>query len=122
MDLGTKSNASQSIPWNDDDITWSSTESPLTPAEEDAIVTIVVVVIGVIFAIIALFCMGVFIDCRHQKTDSGKPRNPLRLKMPPLGRRRGERLRKNEDGKSLATDMCPNGASDPGSHDIDAIV
>lgn len=43
-----------------------TSELPLTIEEEDAIVTLVVVVIGIIVAIVVLFCMGIFIDCKHQ--------------------------------------------------------
>lgn len=47
-------------------MSWSTTEEPFTPEEEDAIVTLVVVVIGIIIAIVILFSMGIFIDCKHQ--------------------------------------------------------
>lgn len=48
------------------EVSWSTTEEPFTPEEEDAIVTLVVVVIGIIIAIVILFSMGIFIDCKHQ--------------------------------------------------------
>lgn len=43
-----------------------TSEASLTVEEEDAIVTLVVVVIGIIVAIVVLFSMGIFIDCKHQ--------------------------------------------------------
>jgi len=43
-----------------------TSEASLTVEEEDAIVTLVVVVIGIIIAIVVLFSMGIFIDCKHQ--------------------------------------------------------
>ncbi|XP_016919897.1 uncharacterized protein LOC108002628 [Apis cerana] len=100
------------------EVSWSTTEEPFTPEEEDAIVTLVVVVIGIIIAIVILFSMGIFIDCKHQKKDVLKKKK-LKLKMPPLSR-----MRKNqkEDAKSLASDMCPNGASDAGFRTRDVIV
>ncbi|KAK2575536.1 hypothetical protein KPH14_011256 [Odynerus spinipes] len=100
------------------DISWSTTETPLTPEEEDAIVTLVVVVIGIIVAIVVLFSMGIFIDCRHQKQETTKKRR-LRLKMPPIAR---VRRSQQEDAKSFASDMCPNGASDTAFRTRDAIV
>lgn len=48
------------------EVSWSTTEEPFTPEEEDAIVTLVVIVIGIIVAIVVLFSMGIFIDCKHQ--------------------------------------------------------
>ncbi|XP_076285528.1 uncharacterized protein LOC143211589 isoform X1 [Lasioglossum baleicum] len=100
------------------ELLWSTTETPFTPEEEDAIVTLVVVVIGIIVAIIILFSMGIFIDCKHQKQDALKKRK-LKLRMPPISRsRKGEK----DDAKSLASDMCPNGASDAGYRTRDAIV
>lgn len=51
-------------------MSWSTTEEPFTPEEEDAIVTLVVVVIGIIIAIVILFSMGIFIDCKHQYVSS----------------------------------------------------
>ncbi|XP_046736246.1 uncharacterized protein LOC124405415 isoform X2 [Diprion similis] len=122
MEAELANTTSGGIPWNDDEITWSPTNPPFTPEEEDAMVSIIVIVIGVIIAVIGLFSMGIFIDCRHQKSDSAKRRRPLRLKMPPVGRRRGDRRLKNEDDRSIATDMCTNGTSDPGPHDFVNIV
>jgi hypothetical protein len=49
-----------------DKVIWSTTEMTLTPEEEDTIVTLVVVIIGILAAIIFLFSMGLFIDCRTQ--------------------------------------------------------
>jgi len=43
-----------------------TSEASLTVEEEDAIVTLVVVVIGIIIAMVVLFSMGIFIDCKHQ--------------------------------------------------------
>ncbi|KAG7188569.1 hypothetical protein KM043_008200 [Ampulex compressa] len=100
------------------DVSWSTTEVPFTAEEEDAIVTLVVVVIGVIVAIVVLFSMGIFIDCKHQKQDTTKKKR-LRLKMPPLAR---IRRTKKDDAKSLASDMCPNGACDADFRTRDAIV
>ncbi|XP_033330176.2 uncharacterized protein LOC117222538 [Megalopta genalis] len=98
---------------------WSTTETPpFTAEEEDAIVTLVVVVIGIIVAIIVLFSMGIFIDCKHQKKEALKKRK-LKLRMPPISR---TRKTGKDDGKSLASDMCPNGASDAGFRTRDAIV
>lgn len=49
-----------------DDILWHTTQESLTQEEEDAIISLTVIVIGVIAAIVVLFSMGVFIDCREQ--------------------------------------------------------
>ncbi|XP_029675426.1 uncharacterized protein LOC115242939 [Formica exsecta] len=92
-----------------------TSEVSLTAQEEDAIITLVVVVIGIIIAIMMLFSMGIFIDCKHQKTDSMKKRK-LRLKMPPLARRN-----RKDEVKALASNMCPN-ANDIGFTVRDAIV
>jgi len=44
----------------------ASTDVALRGVEEqNAAMTLVMVVIGIIFAIIILFLMGIFIDCRH---------------------------------------------------------
>ncbi|XP_058791746.1 uncharacterized protein LOC131664559 [Phymastichus coffea] len=107
---------------------WLTTESPLTPEEEDTIVTLVIVVVAVLAAIVLLFSMGVFIDCRTQKTmDEKANRKRLRLKMPPLGRAHKQRLgMRREDSKCLAADMCPNGSSDAAlpttSNSLEAVV
>ncbi|XP_031835990.1 uncharacterized protein LOC116428462 [Nomia melanderi] len=100
------------------EVSWSTTETPFTAEEEDAIVTLVVVVVGIIVAIVILFSMGIFIDCKHQKKDALKKRK-LKLRMPPISRaRKGEK----EDVKSLAADMCPNGASDADFRTRNAVV
>ncbi|XP_076645852.1 uncharacterized protein LOC143355161 [Halictus rubicundus] len=99
-------------------LSWTTTETPFTPEEEDAIVTLVVVVIGIIVAIVILFSMGIFIDCKHQKEDAMKKRK-LKLRMPPMSR---TRKTEKDDVKSLAADMCPNGASDAGFRTRDVIV
>ncbi|XP_012282441.1 uncharacterized protein LOC105700828 [Orussus abietinus] len=104
MDLGSHNVSSTSL-WRKDDA--STTETPFSPEEEDAIVTLVVVLVGVIAAIVILFSMGIFLDCKFQKKESPKRRR-LKLKKPPLGR-----SRRDEDGKSLASDMCPTGSLDP---------
>ncbi|GAB1865120.1 hypothetical protein CAJAP_06199 [Camponotus japonicus] len=91
-----------------------TSEVSFTAEEEDTIV-LVVVVIGIIIAIMVLFSMGIFIDCKHQKTDSMK-RRKLRLKMPPLTRRS-----RKDEVKALASDMCPN-ASDMEFRARDVIV
>ncbi|EZA54098.1 hypothetical protein X777_05947, partial [Ooceraea biroi] len=95
---------------------YTPTEVALSVEEEDAIVTLVVVVIGIIIAMIVLFSMGIFIDCKHQKKDSPK-RRKLRLKMPPLASRS-----RKDDVKSLASNMCPNGVNDTGFREGDEIV
>ncbi|XP_011497508.1 PREDICTED: uncharacterized protein LOC105361903 [Ceratosolen solmsi marchali] len=98
-----------------EEVTWSTTEMTLTPEEEDTIVTLVVVVIGILAAIIFLFSMGLFIDCRTQKkVGATSKRKRLRLKMPPLGRAQRQQRTgtRREDSKCLAADMCPNGASE----------
>ncbi|XP_076749258.1 uncharacterized protein LOC143422473 [Xylocopa sonorina] len=100
------------------EVSWPTTEEPFTPEEEDAIVTLVVIVIGIIVAIVVLFSMGIFIDCRHQEKNILNKKK-LKLKMPPISRTRKAR---KEDAKSLASDMCPNGASDAGFRTRDAIV
>ncbi|XP_076240122.1 uncharacterized protein LOC143182784 isoform X2 [Calliopsis andreniformis] len=98
---------------------WSTTELPFTPEEEDAIVTLVVIVIGIIVAIAILFSMGIFIDCKHQKKDTLGKKKRLKLKMPPISRiKRSQK----DDVKSLASAMCPNGASDSGFRTRDAVV
>ncbi|XP_011866073.1 PREDICTED: uncharacterized protein LOC105561041 [Vollenhovia emeryi] len=89
----------------------STSDVSFTVKEEDAIVTLVVVVIGIIIVILALFSMGIFIDCKHQKKDSSKKRR-LRLKMPPLTRKGCK-----TDVKALAPNMYPNGADDTGLKD-----
>lgn len=95
---------------------YAPTEVALSVEEEDAIVTLVVVVIGIIIAIIVLFSMGIFIDCKHQKKDSMKRRR-LKLKMPPLAGRG-----RKDDAKAFASDMCPNGVNDTGFRERDEIV
>ncbi|KZC10487.1 hypothetical protein WN55_01916, partial [Dufourea novaeangliae] len=100
------------------EVSWSTTESPFTPEEEDAIVTLVVVVIGIIVAIVVLFSMGIFIDCKHQKKDALKKKK-LKLRMPPISR--AKKIGK-DDVKCFASDMCPNGASDAGFQTRDVIV
>ncbi|XP_024870177.1 uncharacterized protein LOC112453581 [Temnothorax curvispinosus] len=93
-----------------------TSEASLTVEEEDAIVTLVVVVIGIIVAIVVLFSMGIFIDCKHQEKDSLKKRR-LRLKMPPLTRKG-----RKDDVKALASNMYSNGADDTEFKARDAIV
>jgi len=45
---------------------YTSTDVALRGVEgQNESVTLVMVVIGIIFAIIILFLMGIFIDCRH---------------------------------------------------------
>lgn len=127
------------------EVSWSTTETPFTAEEEDAIVTLVVVVVGIIVAIVILFSMGIFIDCKHQyantvahdflccrligyrrtdgsffsrKKDALKKRK-LKLRMPPISRARKS---EKEDVKSLASDMCPNGASDGDFRTRSAVV
>ncbi|CAK9827161.1 hypothetical protein ANTRET_LOCUS4885 [Anthophora retusa] len=123
------------------EVSWSTTEEPFTSEEEDAIVTLVVVVIGIIVAIVVLFSMGIFIDCKHQyvkitvcipivddlsigsfdyRKKNISKKKKLKLKMPPLSQVR--KKNQKEDVKSLASDMCPNGASDAGFRTRDAIV
>ncbi|XP_043270894.1 uncharacterized protein [Venturia canescens] len=106
MDVA-KGSVNKSIATAADDVSWHTTQESLTQEEEDAIISLTVVAICVVVAIVILFSMGVFIDCREQKKD-GMKRKRLRLKMPPLSRRK----QRNEDGKSLASEMCPNGDSD----------
>ncbi|XP_015121745.1 uncharacterized protein LOC107044394 [Diachasma alloeum] len=88
---------------------WTTT-SPLTPEEEDAVVTLVIIVLGVIIAIVVLFSMGIFLDCKHQIRDSRKKKTRLRMKMPlsPLKKHK-------DDGRSLASDMCPSGTTQFGA-------
>ncbi|XP_072752895.1 uncharacterized protein [Anoplolepis gracilipes] len=92
-----------------------TSEISVTAEEEDAIVTLVVVVIGIIIAIMVLFSMAIFIDFKHQKIDSTK-RKKLRLKVSPLARRN-----RKDEVKALILDMCPN-ASDTEFRVTDAIV
>lgn len=99
-------------------VPWSTTEEPFTTEEEDAIVTLVVVVIGIIVAIVILFSMGIFIDCKHQQQNVLKKKK-LKLRMPPISRTRKSQ---KEDVKSLASDMCPNSATDAGFRTRDVIV
>ncbi|KAL7288796.1 hypothetical protein TKK_0016773 [Trichogramma kaykai] len=101
---------------------WSTTQSSLTNEEEDAIVTLVVVVIGIIAAVIFLFSMGLFIDCRTQKTESLNKmhKRKSRLKMPVIGR--ANRQAPQDDATCFATDMCPNGSSQVPGGQLDAIV
>lgn len=100
------------------EVSWSTTETPFTSEEEDAIVTLVVVVIGIVVAIVILFSMGIFIDCKHQKQDALKKKK-LKLRMPPISRIRRSH---KDDAKSLASEMCPNGASETSFRTRDAIV
>ncbi|XP_011693684.1 PREDICTED: uncharacterized protein LOC105453424 [Wasmannia auropunctata] len=93
-----------------------TSDTSLTVEEEDAIVTLVVVVIGIIVAMVVLFSIGIFIDCKHQEKDSMK-RRKLRLKMPPFAQRD-----RKDDVKALASNMYPNGAGDTGFKTRDAIV
>ncbi|XP_078052027.1 uncharacterized protein LOC144478167 [Augochlora pura] len=114
----TVNNSHALLSTGEGEMSWSTTETPFTAEEEDAIVTLVVVVIGIIVAIIVLFSMGIFIDCKHQKKEALKKRK-LKLRMPPMSR---TRKTEKDDAKSLASDMCPNGASDAGFRTRDAIV
>lgn len=93
-----------------------TSEASLTVEEEDAIVTLVVVVIGIIVAMVVLFSMGVFIDCKHQEKDSLKRRR-LKLKMPPLTRKG-----RKDDVKGLTSNMYFNDADDTRVKARDAIV
>ncbi|KAL0108100.1 hypothetical protein PUN28_015004 [Cardiocondyla obscurior] len=94
----------------------STSEPSLTVEEEDAIVTLVVVVIGIVITMVVLFSMGIFIDCKHQEKNSLKKKR-LRLKVPPLTRRS-----RRDDVKALAPNMYSNGADDTGFNARDAIV
>ncbi|XP_015181125.1 PREDICTED: uncharacterized protein LOC107068845 [Polistes dominula] len=100
------------------DIPWSTTEATLTLEEEDAIVTLVVIIIGLIVTIVILFSMGIFIDCKHQKKETPKKRR-LKLKIPHMSR---VRRTQPDDVKSFASDMCPNDISDSGFPTRDAVV
>ncbi|XP_012055459.1 PREDICTED: uncharacterized protein LOC105618537 [Atta cephalotes] len=91
-----------------------TSETSFTVEEEDAFVTLIVVVFGIIVAMVVLFSMGIFIDCRHQEKDSMK-RKKLRLKMLPFARRG-----RKDDMKTLASNMYPNGVI--GSKERDDIV
>lgn len=44
----------------------STLDKSLINEKGDAIVTLVIAVIGIIIAIVVLFSMGIFIDCKHQ--------------------------------------------------------
>lgn len=79
------------IPWMDDDLTKASTSLPEIIEEENAVGTIVIVVISVILSITLLFVMAVFIDCRHQKLAKIKqgqrsPKKILKIPIPRLNR------------------------------------
>ncbi|KAK9308121.1 hypothetical protein QLX08_001832 [Tetragonisca angustula] len=100
------------------EVSWSTTEEPFTPEEEDAIVTLVVVVIGIIAAIVILFSMGIFIDCKHQEKNILNKKK-LKLKMPPLSRTKRSQ---KEDVKCLAANMSPISTSDAGFRTRDAVV
>ncbi|KYN18699.1 hypothetical protein ALC57_08993 [Trachymyrmex cornetzi] len=47
-----------------------TSKTSFTVEEEDAFVTLIVVVFGIIAAMVVLFSMGIFIDCRHQMCSS----------------------------------------------------
>ncbi|XP_008545465.1 uncharacterized protein LOC103569767 isoform X2 [Microplitis demolitor] len=94
-----------------------TTTATLTAEKEDTIFTLIVVVIGVIVAIIILFSMGVFLDCRHQKHNANNNK-PLRMKAPTLARKK----KRMDDEKSLASDMFPSGLTDYGAGALDVVV
>ncbi|KAH0567560.1 uncharacterized protein LOC123274233 [Cotesia glomerata] len=112
MDL----NHSTSAPINDKN-SWMTTETSVTAEKEDTIFTLIVVVVGIIIAIIILFSMGVFLDCRHQKNTT-KNNKPLRMKAPSLTRKK----KIKDDKKSLASDMYSSGMTDYGAGALDAVV
>lgn len=87
--------------------------------EEDAIVTLVIIIVAVIIAIIFLFSLGLFLDCKHQETESLNKKR-LKLKLPNRMKSRGPK--KPEDSKSLANEMCPTGTSELGYNMSDAVV
>ncbi|KYN35366.1 hypothetical protein ALC56_10299 [Trachymyrmex septentrionalis] len=89
-----------------------TSETSFTVEEEDAFVTLVVVVFGIIVAMVVLFSMGIFIDCRHQEKDSMKRK---KLKMLPFARRG-----RKDDVKALAPNMYPNDVT--GSKERDDVV
>ncbi|XP_018404623.1 PREDICTED: uncharacterized protein LOC108781207 [Cyphomyrmex costatus] len=91
-----------------------TSEASFSVEEEDAIVTLIVVVFGIIVAMVVLFSMSIFIDCKYQKQDSIKKKR-LRLKMLPFTRRG-----RKDDAKALASNMYPNAVT--GSKDRDDIV
>ncbi|XP_018364642.1 PREDICTED: uncharacterized protein LOC108762231 [Trachymyrmex cornetzi] len=91
-----------------------TSKTSFTVEEEDAFVTLIVVVFGIIAAMVVLFSMGIFIDCRHQEKDFMN-RKKLRLKMLPFARRG-----RKDDVKALASNMYPNGVT--GSKERDDVV
>ncbi|KAH0954799.1 hypothetical protein HN011_008980 [Eciton burchellii] len=84
---------------------YASTDVALRGVEgQNEAMTLVMVVIGIIFAIIILFLMGIFIDCRHLKKESMRGRRP---RLSELTRRR-----RKDDVQALASDMSPNGINE----------
>ncbi|XP_051176873.1 uncharacterized protein LOC127291688 [Leptopilina boulardi] len=100
------------------DMTTTTKESN-SPEEEDAIVTLVIIIVAIIVAIIFLFSLGLFLDCKHQESESLNKKR-LKLKLPNRMKKRGPQ--KQEDSKSLANEMCPTGTSELGYNMSDAVV
>lgn len=95
----------------------STSESSLQIIEKKynaQIVTLAIVVISII-AIIMLFSMGIFIDCKHQQKDITRKRR-IKMKLPPLPRRK-----QKDDVKAFASDIYLNDVSDTGFQ-RDAVV
>ncbi|XP_011153142.1 uncharacterized protein LOC105191434 [Harpegnathos saltator] len=86
--------------------------------ESNEIVPLVSGVISVIVIIVILFWIGIQIDRLYQQQEhlflrsTRRKQRKLKWGMSLPGRARGKS--RKDDAKALATDMCPNGASDTG--------
>ncbi|XP_044732312.1 uncharacterized protein LOC123295145 [Chrysoperla carnea] len=81
--------------------------TPLPAHDAAGIATVAVLVVGILFAIVGLFGMAIFIDCRHQTLNrDGEPRRSLRLRIPKFLRRNVD-----NDTDSIANQMDNENAS-----------
>ncbi|KAF5279208.1 hypothetical protein FQR65_LT03455 [Abscondita terminalis] len=81
--------AENSINWIDDEFAKATTNLPeLIAEEENAIGTLVIIIVSAIVSILFLFVIAVFIDCRHQKLTKDKPKlkKVFKINVPGLNR------------------------------------
>ncbi|XP_014469429.1 PREDICTED: uncharacterized protein LOC106741692 [Dinoponera quadriceps] len=96
----------------------SAPEASRLDEESYELVPLVSGVISVIAIIVILFWIGIQIDRLYQQQEHLLPRSTrrkqrkLKWAMSLPGQARGKS--RKEDSKALASDMCPNGASDTG--------
>ncbi|KAK4875622.1 hypothetical protein RN001_012044 [Aquatica leii] len=91
-----------SVAWITDGFAKATTNSPETIVEENAVGTLVIIIVSAIVSILFLFVIAVFIDCRHQKLSKDKPNSKkvFKINIP-----RFSRSRACEDKQSIADRM-----------------